>query len=434
MLITSSMNSSSSEQHWSTSGPPRRRDSMTGRLTCGTDTESIYSPFVIQLLTTTFRLQDLEEKHQFEIKIYKQRLKHLMAEELNGTTQKKTNAEVVLKEVQDENREAEIKVKDEKRFLSNASRETEFSHEEYVRSLKREQDIKVTMLRHEFERRASEIQNMYEARMKETRDKLDDIRKDKIKGIIDKKQRMINDYIAQHQKALNDIKVYYSDITHNNLDLIKSLKEEVKDFEAEQKKDEQRKNEKAAENKRLSAPLKKSEEEVIRLRAELEEYKKEKKTLKSIKSNLEQVESSKADLLWELEVLQQKFVDLRRERDELRQSFMTSVFDVKQKCSFRGVLLEKKLTAIQMVQQEHEAQLNEVLSRANIDPTLLGRVKGRSGDVLQRKAEEVRKLENEHHRLKMKHTDLIKSVEKKLAQFGLRSAELGFESVLPSLK
>ena len=407
---------------------------MTGRLTCGTDTESIYSPFVIQLLTTTFRLQDLEEKHQFEIKIYKQRLKHLMAEELNGTTQKKTNAEVVLKEVQDENREAEIKVKDEKRFLSNASRETEFSHEEYVRSLKREQDIKVTMLRHEFERRASEIQNMYEARMKETRDKLDDIRKDKIKGIIDKKQRMINDYIAQHQKALNDIKVYYSDITHNNLDLIKSLKEEVKDFEAEQKKDEQRKNEKAAENKRLSAPLKKSEEEVIRLRAELEEYKKEKKTLKSIKSNLEQVESSKADLLWELEVLQQKFVDLRRERDELRQSFMTSVFDVKQKCSFRGVLLEKKLTAIQMVQQEHEAQLNEVLSRANIDPTLLGRVKGRSGDVLQRKAEEVRKLENEHHRLRMKHTDLIKSVEKKLAQFGLRSAELGFESVLPSLK
>ena len=383
---------------------------------------------------TTFRLQDLEEKHQFEIKIYKQRLKHLMAEELNGTTQKKTNAEVVLKEVQDENREAEIKVKDEKRFLSNASRETEFSHEEYVRSLKREQDIKVTMLRHEFERRASEIQNMYEARMKETRDKLDDIRKDKIKGIIDKKQRMINDYIAQHQKALNDIKVYYSDITHNNLDLIKSLKEEVKDFEAEQKKDEQRKNEKAAENKRLSAPLKKSEEEVIRLRAELEEYKKEKKTLKSIKSNLEQVESSKADLLWELEVLQQKFVDLRRERDELRQSFMTSVFDVKQKCSFRGVLLEKKLTAIQMVQQEHEAQLNEVLSRANIDPTLLGRVKGRSGDVLQRKAEEVRKLENEHHRLRMKHTDLIKSVEKKLAQFGLRSAELGFESVLPSLK
>ena len=357
-----------------------------------------------------------------------------MAEELNETAKKKTNAETVLKEVQNENREAEIKIKDEKRYLGNAARDAEFSHDEYVRSLKREQDIKVTMLRHEFERRASEIQNMYEARMKETRDKLDDIRKDKIKGIIDKKQRMINDYIAQHQKALNDIKVYYSDITHNNLDLIKSLKEEVKDFEAEQKKDEQRKNEKAAENKRLSAPLKKSEEEVIRLRSELEEYKKEKKTLRSIKANLEQVESSKADLLWELEVLQQRFVDLKRERDELRQSFMTSVFDVKQKCSFRGVLLEKKLAAIQMVQQEHEAQLNEVLSRANIDPSLLGRVKGRSGDVLQRKADEVRKLENEYHRLKTKHGELIKAVEKKLAQFGLRSAELGFETVLPSLK
>jgi hypothetical protein len=379
-------------------------------------------------------LQDLREKHEIEIKIYKQRLKHLMSEQLNLSAENKIQAESVLKEIQDENRYAETKVKDDKRLLLNGVKEIEFTSEEYIRSLKREQDIKVTMLRHEFERRASEIQNLYEARMKDTRDKLDEQRKDRIRGIIEKKQKMINEYMAQHQKALSDIKIYYSDITHNNLDLIKSLKEEVKDFEIEQKKDEQRKNEKAAENKRLSAPLKKSEEEVLKLRYELEEYKKEKKTLKSIKSNLEQVENAKSSLLWELEVLEQRFVDLKKERDELRQRFMTSVFDVKQKSSFRGVLLEKKLTAIQMVQQEHEAQLNEVLSRANVDPSLLGRVKGKSGDVLQRKSEEIRKLSNENVRVKTLHSELIKAVERKLAEFGLRSTELGFESSFSALK
>ena len=46
-------------------------------------------------------------------------------------------------------------------------------------------------------------------------------------------------------------------------------KEEVKELEAEERKDETRLNEKLAENKRLSAPLKRMQEDVVRLRAEL---------------------------------------------------------------------------------------------------------------------------------------------------------------------
>lgn len=106
---------------------------------------------------------------------------------------------------------------------------------------------------------------------------------------------------------------------------------------------------------------------------------------------------------------------------------MTSVFDVKQKSSFRGVLLEKKLAAIQMVQEEHEAQLNEVLSRANVGANVIGQVKGKSGDVLTRKSEEARKLQNEYLRLRTLREDLIATVETKLASFGLRAAELGLQ-------
>ena len=47
-------------------------------------------------------------------------------------------------------------------------------------------------------------------------------------------------YIQEHQKAFADIKNYYNDITHNNLDLIKSLKEEVKDLESEERRDQVR--------------------------------------------------------------------------------------------------------------------------------------------------------------------------------------------------
>lgn len=33
--------------------------------------------------------------------------------------------------------------------------------------------------------------------------------------------------MKKHEKAFGEIKNYYNDITHNNLDLIRSLKEEV---------------------------------------------------------------------------------------------------------------------------------------------------------------------------------------------------------------
>lgn len=44
----------------------------------------------------------------------------------------------------------------------------------------------------------------------------------------------INELMKRHERAFAEIKNYYNDITHNNLDLIKALKEDV----AEMKKRE----------------------------------------------------------------------------------------------------------------------------------------------------------------------------------------------------
>ena len=51
----------------------------------------------VELRNKDRELQDLEEKHQVEIKIYKQRLKHLLYEHQNEITRKKTEAEEALK-------------------------------------------------------------------------------------------------------------------------------------------------------------------------------------------------------------------------------------------------------------------------------------------------------------------------------------------------
>ena len=100
--------------------------------------------------------------------------------------------------------------------------------------------------------------------MKKTREHLDKRRKEEIKIIEEKKHAMIETLLVEHAKAFSDIKNYYNDITHNNLDLIKSLKEEVKELERAEKKDEIKLQEKMQENKRLAAPLKRMEEDVVR--------------------------------------------------------------------------------------------------------------------------------------------------------------------------
>jgi len=48
--------------------------------------------------------------------------------------------------------------------------------------------------------------------------------------IQERKNGHINELMRRHEKAFGEIKNYYNDITHNNLDLIRSLKEEVADM------------------------------------------------------------------------------------------------------------------------------------------------------------------------------------------------------------
>jgi growth arrest-specific protein 8 len=250
--------------------------------------------------------------------------------------------------------------------------------------------------------------------MKKTRDGLDKRRKDEIKMIEDKKHIIIEVLMSDHLKEFSDIKNYYNDITHNNLDLIKSLKEEVKELESDERNDQIRLREKMSENKKLTAPLKKMQEDLVRLKNEYEDYKKEKAEMRRVKASLVVVEEDFTMISWEHETLCQRFAEIKSERDELRRNFHASVFDVKQKSSFRSLLFEKKLAAMQRVQEEREAQLGEVLTRANLEPTILGQVKGHIDDVLQRKNNESRNLQSEVARLQSLHEQLQAAVVVKL--------------------
>ena len=126
-----------------------------------------------------------------------------------------------------------------------------------------------------------------------------------------------------------------------------------------------------AENKRLTEPLRKAEEDNTELRRQLVNYQKDKQSLGNAKARIKMVESEARALEWEHEVLEQRFKKTQEERDELYRKFVKAIHEVQQKSGLKNILLERKLGTLADTLEKKEAQLNEVLSASNLDPTAL---------------------------------------------------------------
>merc|ERR1719478_1353441 len=219
---------------------------------------------------------------------------------------------------------------------------------------------------------------------KNLREELEGRRKIEIHEVEERKNFHINELMKKHEKAFGEIKNYYNDITHNNLDLIKSLKEEVAEMKKKEAANEKLMFEIAQENKRLSEPLTRALKEVELLRHELSNYDKDKLSLQNTKARLLVLEDQNKQLSWEQE-------ELEKER-------------------------EKK-----------EAQLNEVLAASNLDPVMLGNITRKLDEVLDAKNKAIKDLQYELARVTKAHNDVISVYNSKLSEFGIPVDELGFK-------
>lgn len=95
--------------------------------------------------------EELEERYQVEIKVYKQKVKHLLYEHQNNITTLKTDGEMALKLQQDDFRKREGDLSKDKRGLKVELKEQELSHQDVVRQIKLEQAKEITKLRQEYE-------------------------------------------------------------------------------------------------------------------------------------------------------------------------------------------------------------------------------------------------------------------------------------------
>lgn len=243
--------------------------------------------------------------------MYKQKVKHLLYEQQNNISSLKTDGDVAVKLQQDEFRKREGELAKDKRGLKVELKEAELAHQEVIKQMRIDHAKEITKLRQKFELQAKELQQKYEKKMRIMRDDLELRRKQEIHEIEERKNTHINDLMKKHERAFAEIKNYYNDITHNNLDLIKTLKEDVAEMKKREAQNEKLMYEIAQENRRLSEPLTKALKEVEALRQALATYEKDKLVLAQTKARLVGTEKQLKNLEWENEVLQQRFANMQ---------------------------------------------------------------------------------------------------------------------------
>eukprot|EP00117_Sycon_ciliatum_P000196 scpid67620/ scgid6365/ Growth arrest-specific protein 8; Growth arrest-specific protein 11 len=373
------------------------------------------------------QLEEAEERHQVEIKVYKQKVKHLLYEHQNSITELKAEGSVSVKLEQDEDRRLQATLRRDKRQLKVDQKESELAHIELVKTLKKEHEEDLKRVQDEFSLQAEELRDRYETKMKNLREELDVMRKSQLHEIEQRKNEQINQLMRNHEKAFAEIKGYYNDITLNNLALINQLKEQLEALKGKNEGLEKQNADLQAQNQKIREPMDALKEENAEFRRQLTNYKKDKLALSNCKARIKTDTEKMGDLQWEHEVLTQRFKQTETERDDLYARFVSAIKDVQTKTGLKNLLLEKKLEVLSDTLEKKEVQLNEVLSASNLDGEALAMVTRKLEEVLDVKNDAIKDLQYELARVCKAHNDLLRAYQSKLVSFGIPPEDLGFQ-------
>lgn len=269
-----------------------------------------------------------------------------MFQNLDQETMVKKQAQIRLKNAEDEHRTNERELKQDLRALKVQEKEQEVRHTEYKNALHKHYIAIMTARRKEYERIANEIQDKYKAKMQRLREDMESKRKIEIQKIEAKKNKAIEDLKAKHEQKYADIRDQYNLITRTNMDYIRTLRTDLKfeaqrNYQANREKMIQHQN-----NDQIVKPLEQVRKEIQSLQEQKVEYLKVKDKLANKQREIVEIEKQYKELEWQYEVKLQQYQYLEKEKEQLFEKFNKIVYDVHRKTGLRNLILEKKLETI----------------------------------------------------------------------------------------
>jgi chromosome segregation ATPase len=162
-------------------------------------------------------------------------------------------------------------------------------------------------LKSEFEDKTKKLITKYETRLTKLKEELELKLKVEIHELGERKNLHINELINNHEKAFSELKKYYNDITAENLNLIKSQKQEIARINANLNTNTKLINNMKSQNAALKGPLEEKTKIRNQLKDDLKQFEKNQMSLSNLKSKLI--------------VLKEKIAKLKTDSDDLNQKY-----------------------------------------------------------------------------------------------------------------
>ncbi|CAJ1993560.1 T-lymphocyte triggering factor [Leishmania donovani] len=365
-------------------------------------------------------LEELEREHQVEMKVYQQKVRHLLYDQKVAVKQLRDESDAALRQAEAAHtqRMHQLEVERQRRMTGmQSAREAQESR--IVDQRDGHQYMLTVTKRRNHEKELARLQASYEAKLSTLREDLELRRRAEVQDAEERYNLHINHLIQQHEDKFNEMKAYYNHITHNNLEIIQSLKDEIATMKKNDEHNEGLMFEIEKENENLVAPLEQLEKEVAELQVKKQQHIQDKQSLRSFRTRYKLLQQQLCALRQEKEMLEDQYKNVYDEREDLRAKFESALREAMDVVADRNNSLQQNLIEAHARLEQRDAQLEGVLRAMGLEPAAMELISNEIDAEVQTKNQVIKDLHFEMRRLEKKVNAMVEEYERRCRAVGV---------------
>ncbi|XP_023117768.2 dynein regulatory complex subunit 4-like isoform X1 [Amphiprion ocellaris] len=311
--------------------------------------------------------EEAEECHRVEITVYKQKLKHVLSEHHNTTTEQKLEGVTSSSLVQNRHREAEFVLRRDVQGLQAELREKKLHGENSIKELKLKHQVVLMELTNQYDRRIRDMELKFHHQMQSLMEAEGKRRRAEVLELEDQMKSRVVILLEDQDRALRGTEEFYASVQNKLLLDQKLLKEELAELQKKQNRADRELSAAQQENRRLTEDLQEAEQKLPELQRRLQEHNEAKARMEVSRAQVKLMAKELRDLTVEHELLLQAFQKVEQERDELLTRQTEAVLDLQQSSGLKETLLQKKLEVLTETLQKKEVQLCSALTATSME-------------------------------------------------------------------
>ncbi|XP_050544507.1 dynein regulatory complex subunit 4 [Daktulosphaira vitifoliae] len=369
-------------------------------------------------------IEEIEEKHQEEIKVYKQKMKLLMYEQHVHLSEIQAENMVSLKINNDDHIKEEEDLIKENDVLKQEIVEMNFRHIEEIHNIRREHAKLIRELKERFTEDCRLIEGKYQKRMEDLRVRMSIKNKVEVAETEATKNKIISEIIEDHNNEFNNLKEHYNDITVNNLTLIASLKEKFLELKEDQKRAEMDLNLMTKENESLKEPLKEAKNSVEQLTQKMINYSNDKQRLAVITKRLKHTLDKYKNLQGNYDEMQMNFERAQKELETTKAEYSDKIMRLQIEYSKRLLITENRVKQVKEILEEKEAQVARISGAISSDTSIAMAMNLKTEELLAKKNTQIEQVWNDLMIVTKKYNQLCRNFKDKFKEHSLSQEDI----------